>query len=246
MDLNRLTSVAIFVLFATRSSHAFNPALMGHAGSGGGLAVAYSFSEGTGTTTSDRSGSGNTLTLQSGVTWTASGRTGNAVVVGSGGSLTGSASPLLASVTKALTMMAWVYPTSDPGGNEVMVLSYYNAGYPYGLEAFDYSASVGYPSCYVAGGSGYVAGLAKIPLNTWSHLACTYDGANVRLYVNGALVNSTAFTSAINSSSAVLYVGDDPGPGDVSFIGRIDDARIFVRTLSTPEVVVMMNMPVAQ
>ena len=33
-----------------------------------------------------------------------------------------------------------------------------------------------------------VRGTAQLPLNTWTHLATTYDGSALRLYVNGTQV----------------------------------------------------------
>jgi len=32
-----------------------------------------------------------------------------------------------------------------------------------------------------------VAGNTALPVNVWTHLAATYDGSQLRLYVNGAL-----------------------------------------------------------
>ena len=45
-----------------------------------------------------------------------------------------------------------------------------------------------------AGGtfSGPMYGTSALPLNIWSHLAATYDGLSLRLYVNGVQVSSQA------------------------------------------------------
>lgn len=66
------------------------------------------------------------------------------------------------------------------------------------------------------------------PDNTWTHVAGTWDGSTMRLFVNGILVNSTPFSGPINHS----------GPGDRSlkigngwtlidgFNGYIDEVRL--------------------
>ncbi len=39
---------------------------------------------------------------------------------------------------------------------------------------------------------------ATIPMGSWSYAAGTYDGATIKLYVNGVLVASTNYTAPIN------------------------------------------------
>ena len=47
-------------------------------------------------------------------------------------------------------------------------------------------------------------GTAALPLNTWTHLAATYDGTTLRLYVNGTQVGSRAVASPLLTSTGVL------------------------------------------
>src|SRR5258705_2022317 len=88
-----------------------------------------------------------------------------------------------------------------------------------------------------------VAGAGALPLNTWSHLAGTYDGARLRLYVNGTQVASQAFTGSIATSTGALRIGGNGVWGEYS-TGRIDEVRIYNRALATAEITTDMNTAV--
>ena len=79
-----------------------------------GLVAAYGFNENNGKTTADISGNGNTGTLGSGVSRTASGKFGRALVF-SGGYVTVPHAASL-NLTMTLTIEAWVYPTQAQTG----------------------------------------------------------------------------------------------------------------------------------
>ena len=74
-----------------------------------------------------------------------------------------------------------------------------------------------------------------MPLNAWSHLATTYDGSLVRLYVNGTLASSTAVTGAMAASTGVLRLGGNSVWGEW-FAGLIDEVRVYNRALGAAEV----------
>jgi hypothetical protein len=94
------------------------------------------------------------------------------------------------------------------------------------------------------GGEKNITGSASLPLNAWTHLALTYDGANLRLYVNGVLSQTTALSGAIAASTGVLHIGGDSVWGEY-FQGLIDEARIYNRALSQSEIQTAMNTPIA-
>ena len=92
-----------------------------------------------------------------------------------------------------------------------------------------------------------VRGPVAIPLNTWTHLATTYDGANMRFYVNGVLVGTTPGTGTINAANGALRIGGNNsaplGQGEF-FKGLIDEVRIYNRALSSAEITADMTTPV--
>ncbi len=67
--------------------------------------------------------------------------------------------------------------------------------------------------------------------NGWNHVAMTYDGSQLRLYVNGTQVASTPATGVVVDSDEPLLVGDYIG-----FSGRVDELALFGRTLTPTEV----------
>jgi hypothetical protein len=70
----------------------------------------------------------------------------------------------------------------------------------------------------------------KVAANTWAHLAATYDGTTIRLYVNGVQVATGAQTAAISTSTSALAIGAN-FYGEY-FNGLIDEVRIYNRALT--------------
>lgn len=79
-----------------------------------------------------------------------------------------------------------------------------------------------------------------LSLNTWQHVAGTYDGSYLRLYVNGNVVDSMAANINISNSTSLLYLGDN-GSGARHFPGIIDEVRIWDVTRSKAEILAKMN-----
>ena len=95
----------------------------------------------------------------------------------------------------------------------------------------------------IGGAYRIATGTSQLPINTWSHLASTYDGTTLRLYVNGTQVGSVATTGSIEVSSGVLRIGGNTIWGEY-FSGLIDEVRIYNRALSATEIQTDMNTPV--
>jgi hypothetical protein len=69
----------------------------------------------------------------------------------------------------------------------------------------------------------------------WMHVAATYDGSTIRLYVNGVLQATRAAVFQIGANDLPLSIGgEDDGAG--SYRGDIDDVRIYNRALSADEI----------
>jgi len=70
-------------------------------------------------------------------------------------------------------------------------------------------------------------GFARPALNTWVHIAATYDGSNLRLYYNGVQVNEKPATMSLPTTGNGLWVLGKRTDGPDQFKGKIDEVRIW-------------------
>lgn len=75
----------------------------------------------------------------------------------------------------------------------------------------------------------------SLSLNTWYHIACTYDGSSLRIYVNGIEDASVATSLTPNYGSANLYIGSWSGD-NYNLKGCLNDVRVYNHCLSAKEV----------
>ena len=88
-----------------------------------------------------------------------------------------------------------------------------------------------------------MSGPTANPVNAWTYVAFTYDGATVRLYINGTQVASRAATGAIQTTNSPLWIGGNSPYGEY-FQGLIDEARVYNRALTQAEIQADMNTSV--
>ena len=97
---------------------------------------------------------------------------------------------------------------------------------------FGLFANDGKAEFLVHAGRDYVIARAEgAPMKSgrWHHVAGVFDGAEVRVYVDGALVGRKAGKGARKKNELPLHIGADitsAGAADSSFEGRIDSVRI--------------------
>jgi hydrogenase maturation factor HypE len=88
-----------------------------------------------------------------------------------------------------------------------------------------------------------IRGTAQLGLSAWTHLAATYDGATLRLYVNGTQVAAKALTGSLAAGTQPLRIGGNGVWGEW-FAGQLDEIRVYDRALTAAEVTSDMGRPV--
>ena len=99
--------------------------------------------------------------------------------------------------------------------------------------------------CLLGNGSSAIllTSTSTLAVNTFYHLACTWSGSTVSLYINGALNTSVAQSITPAGNTSPLYIGQFGGNAD-RFSGVIDEVRIYNRALTLTQVQQDMNTPV--
>ena len=203
-----------------------------------GLVVALGFDEGAGTSASDASGSNNNGAI-SGATWTA-GRFGQALSFDGINDLVSVADSNSLHLSNGMTLEVWLQPRALTGYTTA-ILKERPSHLAYALYA---NTDAARPAAEVAVATNLdTRGTLQLPLNTWSHLAATYDGTALRLYLNGAQVSMRAVTGTIAASANPLRIGGNTIWGEF-FNGVIDEVRVYNRALTAQEIQSDMTLPI--
>jgi Concanavalin A-like lectin/glucanases superfamily/Fibronectin type III domain/Viral BACON domain len=206
------------------------------------LVGAWGFDETSGTTAADASGRGNTGTLN-GPARSASGKFGGALSFDGVNDWVTVADANVLDLTTGMTMEAWVRPSAIGSLWRTVMLKEQPGSLIYALYAGDGSGRAA-TDIFTNADLG-LSGTSATPLDTWTHLAATYDGANLRLYVNGVQAASRAITGSIRASTGALRIGGNGTWNDEWFSGLIDEVRLYNRALSAAEIQADMTKAVA-
>ncbi len=152
--------------------------------------------------------------------------------------------PIGALVTDNVTISAWIKADNLTEVYYPIVSTYDNDGsddYGYFLYVKKNPSSEYKPRFYIATGTGIpVESDVSIDTLGWFHIAGTYDGYNLRVYVDGELKNEPAsgYTGYYENydTTYIGYEDDIPGTGAVFFDGKIDDVRVYNNALSKFEI----------
>jgi fibronectin type 3 domain-containing protein len=211
------------------------------------LVAAYAFDEGAGTTTADGSGTGNTGTL-SNAAWTTAGKYGGALSFNGTNSVVVVHDATSLHLTTGMTLEAWVDPTSlnspDAGWCAAIAKDHVNSSNDIAYALYAANGTGTPPAGHVLIGSSDrgVQGSSVLPLNTWTFLATTYDGATQKIYVNGTLVRSRSQTGSMVSTTDSLKIGGD-WSGEM-FTGLIDNVRVYNTALAQSAIQTDMTTPI--
>ena len=201
------------------------------------LIAAYGFNEGIGSSVADSSIKGNNLTIGTSTDWVA-GHKGYALhSVSTAG--TGAYNTSFTNPTAAVTLMGWVKPHAVTG--EIPLFGFWSspASDPAGTSQLSvYASRSAFGPSSVLSASTNISGTqfattgAQMTIDTWQHVAVTYDGASVKLYLNGTLVSSTNQSGTLGSGSFVTTAKTNV---------TTDEVRVLNAALTQAEIVKWMN-----
>ncbi|MDK2973696.1 MAG: hypothetical protein PWP08_67 [Methanofollis sp.] len=193
------------------------------------VAGIWPMDEGTGSIVHDTSGNGNNGTI-TGATWISCSDRGYLVFDGTGDTVTIPNSETL-SFTDAVSFEAWAYPTSHTTAKVVEKRDWDG----HGIDLDVWRGWQGGVTTTTSSKTPLDWGEGPPDLNRWYYIALTYDGANLRLYVDGEEKSSVPLTGALKTNTAPIFIGSDKNT-QKWFNGSIANVAVYGSALSPEEV----------
>ena len=196
-----------------------------------GLAARWTFTDGSGTTASDSSGKGNNATLYNPTWWNSNyGMTAWFSGTNSYGSVKESAS---LEMTTQLTVSFWLRPSTNSNTDPRVISKLYDW-------EVKLNGSNRYPQ--FSAGTQYATLNYALPLITWHHVVFTFSTGVLKGYVDGVqvpfLANTFTGTETLAQYLYGLYLATDQTN---SYIGSLDDVRLYNRALSPTDVAALYS-----
>lgn len=133
-----------------------------------------------------------------------------------------------------LTVEAWVKRSSSNPTLQT-IAGNYQTTYP-----MLFRVDNGKISLYLNSGS-VATSASNIPLNQWTHVAGTYDGSNIKVYINGVLDATTPFSNSLIAASEEMKIGGGLSNGTEYFPGSIADVRFWKTAKTQAEISASMG-----
>ncbi|HJP96525.1 MAG TPA: LamG domain-containing protein [Candidatus Saccharimonadales bacterium] len=208
-----------------------------------GLIAAWGFDEGTGTTARDSSEHNVPLTISGAVTWVAGHSGGSALENNGTGTALGANWTTLGT---PVTIMCWAKPTDLTAGTNRPLIGVWNGTdantsteFALWAQRGDFSTSNVLQGNARIGGGLVAVNQTALTLNTWVHVALTYDGSTLRLYRDGTEVSNFAITGSVTTGTFDFIVVPSGAHA------QVDDVRVFNAALTAAQIASFMGDPVA-
>jgi Concanavalin A-like lectin/glucanases superfamily len=201
-------------------------------------AAEYSFDEDKGETVEDQAGEHDGTV--DGAEWTEHGRYGGAMQFDGESMITVPASEDL-DLTQEFTLEAWIRPEAGCTFGQIFVkedAGEEHAAYVVSKHGSKLGAYLGVPGVEEESPSG------ALEIGVWQHIAVTFDGSRATLYVDGEDVGSAPVDEILSTSGDLRIGGSHIGGHGGDFVGRIDEVRIYARSLSESEIAGDMETPI--
>lgn len=141
-----------------------------------------------------------------------------------------------------ITLEAWIYPTAwkkQIFEGTILVKEDNTNNYGFMLRVGDggkLNFAIGDGSWHELNSSS-----AVLSLNTWQHIAATYNGSKMKIYVNGVAVDSLSVSASIsNASTTNMTLGAHPTYGR-AYQGMLDEVRVWNICLDSAAIAASMN-----
>ncbi|MBN1529698.1 MAG: metallophosphoesterase [Thermoleophilaceae bacterium] len=133
------------------------------------------------------------------------------------------------SPTAALSLEAWLRPSAMPSSTATLMRK--DGQYMVRISS---SGAVSFRLWRNGTTSEVATPSGAVSVGLWSHVAATYDGTSMAVYVNGTVRATLAVAGAVDSGSSQLMLGTS-GSGDW-FRGRMDEVAVYGAALPGPRV----------
>jgi uncharacterized protein involved in tellurium resistance len=147
-------------------------------------------------------------------------------------------------LSTAFSFSMWLYKDDQGAGGWAPILSKGDTA-EYGPYALLHDSSGVSPGVRLTGGSttspDHLFTTVKTNLKEWYLFTTTWDGSNIKFYVNDILVDTKPWNDVFKNDSSQLLIGYDPPGVTEYFRGLMDDFRAYNYSLSPAEITDLYN-----